>query len=245
MDRVLYIAMSGAKQIMDAQAVNTNNLANANTVGFKADLSAFQSRPVTGPVYASRVYAQSESNGVDLRSGAMQSTGRALDVAIQGEGYIAVQAPDGSEAYTRAGNFELGAGGQLTTSSGHPVLGNGGVIAVPPYEKLDVGGDGTITIRPVGQSPATLATLDRIKLVKIPPDQLQKGTDGLLHRKEGGVAEADASVRVVGGALEGSNVSAVDSLVNMISLSRHFEMTLKAITAAEENDREASSILNL
>ena len=245
MDRVLYVAMSGAKQIMDAQAANTNNLANANTTGFKADLNVFQSRPVNGPVHASRVYAQIESNGVDLRPGGIQSTGRELDVALQGEGYIAVQAPDGSEAYTRAGNLQQGPGGQLVTGAGHPVLGNGGVIAIPAYEKLEVGVDGTISIRPVGQSATTLATVDRIKLVKIPPEQLQKGADGLLHTLDGAPAQPDGSVRVASGALEGSNVNTIDALVNMISLSRHFEMTVKTMKTAEENDREASSILNL
>lgn len=245
MDRALYVAMAGAKEIMQAQTVNANNLANVSTNGFKADLNAFMSVPVNGPGYQSRVYAVDGGNGVDLSPGAIQATGRDLDVAVQGDGYIAVQAADGSEAYTRAGNLKLDAGGQLLTGAGHPVLGSGGPMAVPPSEKLEIGADGTISVRPLGQSAATLSAVDRIKLVKIPVDQLRKGDDGLLRVAPGNEPTTDGSVRVVSGALEGSNVNAVDSMVTMISLSRSYEMTVKAMRSVEDNDRAASELIKL
>jgi len=245
MDRALYVAMAGAKEIMQAQTVNANNLANVSTNGFKADLNAFMSVPVNGPVYQSRVYAVDGGNGVDLSPGAIQATGRDLDIAVQGEGYIAVQAADGTEAYTRAGNLKLDAGGQLLTGAGHPVLGSGGPMAVPPAEKIEIGADGTISIRSLGQSAATLSAVDRIKLVKIPTDQLRKGDDGLLRVTPGNEPSTDATVRLVSGALEGSNVNAVDSMVTMISLSRSYEMTVKAMRSVEDNDRAASEVIKL
>lgn len=245
MDRVLYVAMAGAQQISNAQAINSNNLANLSTTGFRADLRVFESVPVRGPALPSRVYAQTQPNGVDLTPGPLQTTGRDLDVAVQGEGYIAVLAPDGTEAYTRAGNLQISALGQLTTGAGHVVLGNGGPMAIPPQEKLDIGGDGTVSIRPLGQSAAALATVDRIKLVKIPAADLVKGEDGLLRRADGARATEDATVRIASGVLEGSNVNAVDALVNMISLSRHFEAAVKTMQAAEENDRAAAQVLRL
>lgn len=245
MDRVLYVAMAGAQQISTAQAINSNNLANLSTTGFRGDLRAFDSVPVYGPALPSRVYALTQPNGVDLTPGPLQTTGRDLDVAVQGEGYIAVQAPDGTEAYTRAGDLQISALGQLTTGAGHPVLGNGGPIAIPPAEKVDIGADGTVSIRPVGQDASGLATADRIKLVKIPAAELMKGEDGLLRRTDGAPAVEDGSVRVAGGVLEGSNVNAVDALVNMISLSRHFEAAIKTMQAAEENDRAAAQVLRL
>lgn len=245
MDRVLYVAMAGAQQISTAQSINSNNLANVSTTGFRADLRAFESLPVHGPALPSRVYTQTQPNGVDLTPGTLQTTGRELDIAVQGDGYIAVAAPDGSEAYTRAGDLQISPLGQLTTGAGHAVLGNGGPVAIPPNEKIEIGGDGTISIRPLGQSAAALATVDRIKLVKIPASDVIKGEDGLLRRADGARATEDAAVRIASGVLEGSNVNAVDALVNMISLSRHFEAAVKMMQAAEENDRAATQVLQL
>ncbi len=245
MDKLLYIAMSGAKQTMLAQTVNANNLANVNTTGFRADLAAFESLPVNGPGYASRAYAQSEGLGANFATGSLLTTGRDLDVAVRGDGYIAVLAPDGTEAYTRAGDLRVDSGGQLVNGAGHRVLGNGGPLAIPPHEKLEVGTDGTISIRPVGQQASALATLDRIKLVNAPPGSLQKGADGLLRPVDGGQLQPNASVQLVSGALESSNVNAVEAMVNMISLSRHFEMQVKTMKSAEENDRRGDELLRL
>ncbi len=245
MDRMLYLSMTGAHELMRAQALNTNNLANATTTGFKADLEAVRSLPVYGPGQASRVYGVTEGSGVDLTPGALQQTGRELDVAIDGQGWIAVQAPDGSEAYTRAGDLHIDSFGILTTGAGHPVLGNSGPIAIPPNAKLDIGSDGTITVQPLGQDAKALATVDRIKLVKLPPDQVIKGTDGLMRLRGGGQAEADGSVTLVSGALEASNVDAVGAMVRLIELSRLYEAQVKMMKTAEENDRSASQLLRM
>ena len=245
MDRMLYIAMTGARQTMLSQAVNTNNLANATTTGFRADLASAVSLPLHGPGQASRVYGMTEGNGVDLTPGSLQRTGRELDVAVEGNGWIAVQAPDGGEAYTRAGDLHVNSFGILTTGAGHPVIGNGGPIAIPPNAKLDIGADGTISIRPLGQGVKALAIVDRIKLVKLPPDQVVKGDDGLVRLKGGGKAQADASVTLVSGALESSNVNAVESMIRLIELARQYETQIKMMKTAEDNDRAAAGLLRL
>ncbi|HID45556.1 MAG TPA: flagellar basal-body rod protein FlgF [Chromatiaceae bacterium] len=245
MDRMLYIAMSGAREIMTSQAVNTNNLANASTTGFRADMESFLSQPVQGPGYPDRVYATIGGAGVDLSGGAIQSTGRELDVAIKGEGWIAVQAPDGSEAYTRAGDLQVDSFGILTTGAGYPVLGEGGPIAVPPNGKLDIGSDGTITVQPLGQGINALAIVDRIKLVNPSPSALNKGEDGLMRLRGGALAEADAAVQLVSGAIESSNVNAVESMVRMIELARQFETQIKMMKTAEDNDRAAAELMQM
>lgn len=246
MDRMLYLAMSAAKQTMRAQTVNTNNLANLSTTGFKADLEQFRSMPVFGDGHASRVYAMAESPAVDTEPGPISQTGRDLDVAIRGNGWMAVQAPDGTEAYTRAGDLRVNGTGLLVNGAGHPVIGNnGGPITVPSAEKIEIGADGTLSIRPVGQDANVLAEVDRIKLVNPDPAQLSKGEDGLIRLQEGGVAPADAGVGLVSGALEKSNVSAVESMVRMIDLSRQYEAQIKLMKAAEENDSAATRLLQM
>lgn len=245
MDRMVYVAMNGAQQTMLAQAMHTHNLANASTTGFRADLTAFQSLPVTGPGLATRAYAQPQPNGVDLAPGQIMTTGRELDVAVNGAGFIAVQAPDGSEAYTRAGDLHISPNGLLENGAGHPVLGNGGPIALPPAEKLEIGADGTISIRPVGQSATTLAVVDRIRLVNPPPESLIKGADGLLRTKGGIQAAPDAKVQLATGALEGSNVNAVESMVNIIALAREFEVQVKLMKTAEETDSASTQLMRL
>lgn len=245
MDSMIYVAMSGASQTLLAQAVNSNNLANVNTTGFRADLAQAYSLPVFGPGLDTRVYAITENPGVNFSPGSSQSTGRELDVAVSGEGFIAVQAPDGVEAYTRAGDLRISSNGLLETGSGHPVLGNAGPIAVPPAEKLQIGKDGTINFLALGQAGGTLSEIDRIKLVAPPVSELEKGTDGLFRRTDGGTADADANVTLIAGALETSNVNVVDAMVNMISLARQFEMQVKLMEIAEQDDEVATQILQL
>jgi flagellar basal-body rod protein FlgF len=245
MDRMLYIAMTGAKESMLSQAMSSHNLANANTSGFRADLEAAQSMPLHGPGYASRAYSQVEGAGTDFTPGALMSTGRPLDVAVNGEGWIAVQAPDGSEAYSRAGDLRVDSAGRLMTGAGRPVLGNGGPIAVPPFEKLEIGTDGTLSIRPVGQGPETLAAVDRIKLVNPPLEQLRKGEDGLMRTADGLPAVADARVSLVTGSLESSNVNPVEAMVGLIESARQFEMQVKMMRAAEENDQNAAQLMRM
>ena len=245
MDEMVYIAMTGAKQTEYAQAINSNNLANISTTGFRADLHAFSSAPIDGPGVDSRVNAVVDSYGTDFSQGSVANTGRDLDVAIQGRGFIAVQAPDGSEAYTRAGDLRIGSGGLLTNGAGHLVIGDGGPVAIPPNNSLLIGVDGTISIQPLGKAPATLSVVDRIKLVNPDTVLLQKGGDGLLHMRDGEVAAADASVSLTTGALEQSNVNAAKTLVNMIELSRHYEMQVNLIKTSKENADAAAQLTRI
>jgi flagellar basal-body rod protein FlgF len=242
---MLYVAMTGAKNTMMAQAINTNNLANMNTTGFRADLASFQSIPVEGAGYPSRINAVVSGTDVDLASGPLISTGRDLDVAVKGDGLITVQAPDGSDAYTRAGDLQINSAGILTTAAGYPVMGNSGPIAIPPNEKLEIGADGTISILPIGQTPNSLAVVDRIKLVKAQPDQLIKTNEGLLQTFNGDQLATDGSVTLQSGVIESSNVNGIDALTNMIELSRHYDAQIKLLKAAEDNDAAGAQLLRL
>ena len=243
MDRMLYVAMSGAKETLLAQATNSNNLANASTTGFLADLQQFRSMPVFGDGHPTRVYGLSERPATNFHSGSIVQTGRELDVALNGKGWIAVQAPDGSEAYTRRGDLKLDANGLLTTGNGLPVTGNGGPIAIPPAEKIDIAPDGTISIRPLGQGVNELATIDQIKMVNPQHTDLEKGKDGLMRLKPGATTEPDASLQLVSGTLESSNVNVVDSLVDMIELARRFEIQVKMMKVSEEMEQGSTSIM--
>jgi len=245
MDRMLYVAASGASQIQRAQAVNANNLANLGTTGFKAQFEALRAVPLYGPGHASRVYALSETPGIDMSSGTLQSTGRNLDIAVNGKGLIAIQAPDGGEAYTRAGDLRVTATGILETGAGHPVLGDAGPITIPDAQELEIAADGTISVLPVGQAPSTMAVVGRIKLVAPPEEQLVKGEDGLLRLQDGSVANPAAEVRVVSGTLETSNVSSVEALTTMIHLARQYETQVKLMKTAEENDAASAKLMSI
>ena len=245
MDRMLYVAMTGAKNIMLAQAINNNNLANINTTGFRADLASFQAMPIAGAGYPSRTNAVVEGTRVDMSSGPLITTGRELDVALKGDGLIAVQAPDGNEAYTRAGDLQVNSAGMLLTGAGFPVMGNSGPIAIPPNQKIEIGADGTISVLPIGQTPNTLAIVDRIKLVKAPAEALTKTSDGLLRPTTGDTLAPDASVTAQSGVLETSNVNGINALAHMIELSRHYEAQIKLLKTAEDNDAAGAQLLRL
>lgn len=245
MDRVVFVMASGAKQLMRAQSVNANNLANVNTIGFQADLANFRAQLVDGPGYESRAYALGENAGARFEKGTIQSTGRPLDVAVNGDGWIAVQAMDGTEAYTRAGNLRVNINGQLLTGAGHPVMGESGPIVIPEFEKLEIGRDGTISVRPIGQQPSTLAEVGRIKLVAPKHSELVKGEDGLLRTRTGGAAPATTEVTLLSGALESSNVNSVEALVDMIGLARQYEMSVKIMQTAKEMDEQTAQLMSL
>ncbi|MCB1874859.1 MAG: flagellar basal-body rod protein FlgF [Chromatiales bacterium] len=245
MDRMLYIAMTGASHALHRQTATSNNLANATTTGFRADLTQFRSMPVFGPGYPSRAYALAERPASDFTPGALQSTGRELDLAVEDEGWIAVQARDGTEAYTKAGDLRTTVNGQLVTGTGLPVLGNNGPIAIPPAQKMDIGRDGTISVVPLGAQPNEVAALDRIKLVRPPLDQLEKGSDGLMRLKSGETAEADANVKVISGALESSNVNPAHELVELINLARTFQMQIKTMQTADQNEEAITRTMRL
>lgn len=244
MDRMLYVAMSAARQTMQQQATNNHNLANVDTTGFRAQVDAFGSLPVYGPGHPGRVYGENFRVGFDDRPGTIVSTGNALDVAVEGDGFIAVLDRDGEEAYTRAGALRVSPSGVLETAAGQPVLGNGGPITLTPYQDIEIGTDGTISLRPLGQAAGERVQLDRIRLVNPAGGTLERTAEGLFRSTEG-VAAPDASVSLRPGALEGSNVNAVDAMVTMIELARRYEMQVKMMGTAEKNDEAAARLLRM
>ncbi|HEY8035349.1 MAG TPA: flagellar basal-body rod protein FlgF [Methylobacter sp.] len=248
MDRSLYIAMSGAKQSLQAQNSNANNLANMQTTGFKSDLEWFRSRPVTGAGYPTRVYAMVEKPGTDFTPGAMQTTGRDLDVAINGEGWIAVQGGDfdSKEAYTRAGDLRITPEGLLKTGAGLQVLGQDGPITIPPAEKVTIGSDGTVSIIPLGSGNATTTVqVGRIKLVKPDIKDVEKQGDGLLHTKSGQPLAASADVSLNSGILEGSNVNGFVAMTEMLELSKNFELQTKVMKTVDDNSAMSAKLMQM
>jgi flagellar basal-body rod protein FlgF len=235
--------MTGAKQIMQAQAVNNHNIANLSTVGFRADTVAFDSEPIYGPGYATRVNAVAGDAGTDYSSGVMQSTGRDLDIAVNDLGFIAIRGSDGKEAYTRSGDLRVSPTGAVTTASGQPVLSESGPIVIPPSTQVTIGADGTISVVPQGSAPFAVTQVDRIKLVKPSTADLQKGDDGLLRLKTGGKAKTDDSVTITSGMLESSNVNAAQSLINMIELQRLYEFQVKSMNSTDQNEQSAERMM--
>ena len=245
MDKMLYVAMTGASQNALAQRAHANNLANISTSGFQRDLEQARSMPVFGDSFPARAYAMTERPATDFSPGALQETGRDLDIAIGGDGFIAVQAPDGSEAYVRTASLNIDALGVLRAGNGMPVMGNGGPIAVPPEQKVEIGQDGTISIRAMGEGPRVMAEVDRIKLVNPDLKTMNKGLDGMIHTKSGQPADADATVQVVSGFLEASNVNAVEEMTSVLALSRQFELHIKMMTTAKEGDEAMARVLQI
>jgi flagellar basal-body rod protein FlgF len=243
MDKLLYVAMSGAKETLATQEANNYNLANASTTGFKAALSAFQTRSISGPGFASRAYATAGSVGWNNAVGEQQTTGNPLDVAVQGAGFIAVQDGAGNEAYTRAGDLHVDPNGTLVTAGGRPVLSDSGPLSLPPATSVTIGSDGTVSVVPLGQTPNTVAAVGRIKLVNPPDGALARGSDGLYRTSDGSPAADDANVSLASGVLESSNVNLPGCLVNMIELSRRFELQVRALHTAEEDGQSSAKLL--
>ena len=245
MDKYLYVAMTGASQNALAQKALANNLANISTNGFQRDLEQARSMPVFGDSFPARAFALSERPATDFTPGALVETGRDLDVAVQGNGWLAVQAPDGSEAYVRTASMNVDALGILRAGNGMPIMGNGGPIAVPPQQQIEVGEDGTISIRAMGEGPRVMAEVDRIKMVQPDLKNMTKGLDGLIHTKDGQPAVADANVRVVSGFLEASNVNAVDEMTSVLALAKQFELHIKMMNTAKEDDQAMTRVLSI
>jgi len=246
MDKMLFLSMTGARENMLSQRAHANNLANVNTTGFKADLAQARSMQVFGEGYATRVYAQSERPATLTDSGALIETGNPLDVAVQESGWIAVQKPDETEGYTRAGELQVTAAGQLVTGNGLPVLGlGGGPIIVPPNEKMEIGLDGSINIKALGGLDNELEVVGRIKMVNPPEGTLFKGLDGLMRTDEQEPLEPDLNVQLRTGFVESSNVNAVHEMTSIISLSRQFELNVKMMKTADETGDAATRIMKL
>lgn len=244
MDKALYVAMTGAAASLRAQGVVSHNLANVDTSGFKQQLAATESFPVNGPGLNSRVDVIPTSLGYDGSTGAILETGRPLDVAFGENKWLAVQARDGVEAYTRNGELRLDPLGRLTTSGGHPVLSEGGPITIPPHQQISIGADGTISIVPQGQGPETVAIVGRLRIVDAPQGNLERRLDGLMQATGERPPQAAGQV-LTSGAYEGSNVNAASMLVQMIQLQRQFEMQVKVINSGDENARSANTLLRL
>ncbi|MCL1141705.1 flagellar basal-body rod protein FlgF [Shewanella gaetbuli] len=246
MDKFLYVAMTGAKQGMNALAVRANNLANANTDGFKSDMTQARAMQAFGEGMPTRVFSMVESPGTDFSSGPLKTTGRDLDIAIKGDGWIAVQAPDGSEAYTRAGHLKFDETGLLVNARNTPIMGAAGPIVLPlPIDKVQISPDGIISVRPQGATAEVIEEVARIKLVNPGNDQMMRGEDGLFRLMSGLPAPNDPTVQVESGAIEGSNVNPVHEMVAMIDIQRQYEMQVKMMKNAEEIDRASSSLLRI
>lgn len=245
MDKLIYTAMTGASQVLMQQAAVSENLANASTPGFRATLNTFRAVPLVGEGLPTRTFVVDSTAGADFASGPLQQTGRDLDVAVNGPGWIAVQGPDGREAYTRNGSLQVASNGVLQTRTGLNVVGDGGPITIPPDTEVTFAKDGTISTVPSGGQVTSVIAVGRLKLVNPPENQMERGADGLFRLRDGSTPAADAVVEVVPGSLEGSNVNTVEALVTMISLARKFDMQMKMLQSADNNARQASQIMNI
>jgi flagellar basal-body rod protein FlgF len=249
MDRLIYTAMTGAGQALEQQAVVANNLANVSTTGFRAQLANFRDVPMSygdGSTVnddTTRTFVLSATPGSDMTPGAITKTGNPLDIAIQGQGFIAVQTPDGNEAYTRAGNLHVDENGQLVTANNDQVIGGGGPISVPPGSQVTIGTDGTVSALAPGSPPQAIAMIDQIKFVNPPAGTLTRGDDGLFHTADGNPADADQTVQIAPESLEGSNVNPVAAMVSMITNARQFQMQTKLMQTADQNDQTADQLL--
>jgi len=245
MDRMIYTAMTGLKHILEQQATTSHNLANSTSTGFRAQIDAFRAVPVKSEGLPTRAFVVDSTVGADFTPGAIQSTNRDLDVAVQGPGWIAVNLPDGTEAYTRNGSLKLSENGVLQTETGLNVMGDGGPISVPPDTAVSIAKDGTVSAVSNVTTPSTTNVLGRIKLVNPAETNLVRGADGLFRTQSGAPAEADAGVSLIGGALEGSNVNVIDAMVNMINLGRQFDLQTKLLQNAENNANKAGQLFSL
>ncbi|MDX8379464.1 MAG: flagellar basal body rod protein FlgF [Gallionella sp.] len=245
MDKLIYTAMTGASHVLRQQAVVSENLANTNTPGFRAALSAFRAIPIVGEGLKTRTFVVDSTAGSDFTPAAFEPTGRALDVAISGAGWLVVQGPDGKEAYTRNGSLKISPIGVLQTRTGMNVMGSAGPITIPPSVQITFAKDGTISTIPNGSQASSVVIIGRLKLVNPPTDQLDRGGDGLYRMRDGSTARVDAKTAILGGNLESSNVSTVAMMVDMISLARKFDMQMKMLQTANTNAKQANSIMNV
>lgn len=240
MDRLLYTAMSGAQHAMMAQGIRANNLANANTQGFRADYEQASARFLEGDGLHTRALAQSLPAGTNMAAGPLQATGRDLDIAIQGEGFIAVQSEGNDEGYTRAGNMLISPAGELTIN-GRPVVGEDGPLVLPEFSRLEIGRDGTVSVTPPGGGAQIEG--GRIKLVRPDEGQLKKGLDGLFYPEQPGALAMDEEVVLKQGHLEGANVNVVEEMVQTMALGRQFELQVRAMKTADDQARAGARLI--
>lgn len=245
MDRLLYTAMNGASRAMHNVGTISHNIANANTAGFKAALVRASTEAVEGAGLPTRFNAIVNGDGHDASMGSMHTTGQPLDIALHSGHWLAVQAQDGSTAYTRAGDLRLDEFGQIQTASGHGVLGADGTIALPPSATISIGADGAVSIIPQGQPAAAPAEIDTIRVMAEPPAGMQRRTDGLFEPVDQGEMTPGLGNVLVSGALEESNVSVATALVDMIAQQRQFETQVKLMKKADENAQRTAELMRL
>ena len=245
MDRLIYIAMNGAKHALSKQASTSHNLANVSTDGFRSQYNSARAAAVIGPGQPTRTFVVDSTVGTNFAPGPIDRTGRTLDVAVEGRGWIAVRTPDGREAYTRSGALEINANGQLQTKTGLDVVGDGGTIAIPPDSQVSIGRDGTVSTIPAAGIPNITNAVGRIKLVDPNERELVRGDDGLFRLSSGQPAPVAENVALASGALERSNVNAVSAITEIISQARQFEMQIRMVQTADQNARSAAQLLNL
>jgi flagellar basal-body rod protein FlgF len=245
MDKLIYTAMTGAKHAQQRQDTLAQNIANVSTGGYRAAMYAARAVPVQGQGTQTRTFAQEATTGADFSPGVVQQTGRDLDVAMQGDAWLTVQARNGREAYTRAGSLRVDPNGALLGPGGLPVMGEGGPLAIPPDSTISIAPDGTVSAIPASGSLAAVVNVGKIKLVTLDAKQAQRGDDGLFRTANGQPAQADANARLVSGALESSNVNPAEAMVSMISVARHFELQMRLLTTAENNARAAAQLLSV
>ena len=244
MDRLVYTALTGLRSQMAAQSTIANNIANASTIGFRAERDSFDRLVLTGGL-ETRQLAAEEVDDFDRRAGTIVQTARPLDVAVTSDSWIAVQATDGSEAYTRRGDLSVAASGVLETGDGFPVMGSGGPITVPPATSVSIAQDGTISIIPVGGDAKNPQVIDRIKFASAQGSQTVKGLDNLIHVQGGGILPTDENAKCISGALEQSNVNMTQSLVDMIENQRSYEVQANMMKSAKEMDESAASVMRM
>ncbi|MHB0991223.1 MAG: flagellar basal-body rod protein FlgF [Burkholderiales bacterium] len=246
MDSMIYTAMTGAKHILEMQANTSNNLANLNTGGFRAQIDTFRAVPVLGDGLPTRAFVADSTVGSDFTPGPMEQTGNNLDVAVQGSGWLAIDLGNGTQGYTRNGSLKINENGLLQTQNGDNVMGvDDGPITIPPDEQVAIAQDGTVSSIPRTGVLTSVNILGQIKLVNPPGATLVRGDDGFFRTRDGKPAPVDPNVAIASGMIEGSNVSAVSAMVDMISLGRQFEIQMKLLTNAQSNDTKASQIMTL
>jgi flagellar basal-body rod protein FlgF len=246
MDRMIHTALSAMRGAMARQTTTANNLANANTAGFRAEMANVRSLWVTGEGFGSRAPSSEEVVSANMTAGAVSATGRDLDVALNADALLSVQGSEGDEAYTRRGDLAVSDSGLLTTGDGHPVLGEGGPITLPPYDKLNIAADGSIYIVPQGSDPAAEPQLvDRLKLVSPTGSKIAKALDGLFRVEGGGALPSDPEAKVTSGSIEGSNVNTSQALVDMIDASRSWDTQVRLLTTAKELDTSSADLMRL
>ena len=245
MDKLAYTTVNAMKSLMNRQTAIANNMANSDTAGFKADMVSAKAQYLNGPGHNSRAMAVDRDMQADMNGGVITKTDRPLDIALEGDAMLAVQAADGEEAYTKRGDLQISASGAMLTGDGFPVLGESGPVTLPPSERVDIGADGTISYVPAGGDPTQPQQLGKLKLVSATGSQMSKGADTLFHVADDGTLPVDENAKVISGALEQSNVNMRSALVDMIETSRAWETQARLLKMTEELDDSGAGVMSL